>query len=123
MNAMPTVGYFEDVPRELEEAAWLDGCSRPGAFVRIALPLVRPGLVATAILGFTTSGNNFVFALVLGGTRIKTAPVAVFNFISFEEYNWGAVSAAAILITLPVLVFVFLVQRHLIRGLTAGGLR
>jgi multiple sugar transport system permease protein len=95
------IGYFEDVPRELEEAAWLDGCSRLGAFVRIALPLVRPGLVATAILGFTTSWNNFLFALVLTGTKLKTAPVAVFNFISFEEYNWGAVSAAALLITSP----------------------
>ena len=117
------IGYFEDVPRELEEAAWLDGCSRIGTFHRIALPLVRPGMVATAILGFTTSWNNFLFALVLTGTRIKTAPVAVFNFLSFEEYNWGAVSAAAILITLPVLALVFLVQRHLVRGLTAGGLR
>jgi multiple sugar transport system permease protein len=117
------IGYFEDVPRELEEAAWLDGCSRLGTFVRIALPLVRPGIVATAILAFTTSWNNFLFALVLTGTSLKTAPVAVFNFISFEEYNWGAVSAAAILITLPVLAFVFLVQRQLIHGLTAGGLR
>jgi multiple sugar transport system permease protein len=117
------IGYFEDVPRELEEAAWLDGCSRLGAFARIALPLVRPGIVATAILGFTTSWNNFLFALVLTGTKLKTAPVAVFNFISFEEYNWGAVSAAALLITLPVLAFVFLVQRQMGRGLTAGGLR
>jgi multiple sugar transport system permease protein len=117
------IGYFEDVPRELEEAAWLDGCSRLGAFARIALPLVRPGIVATAILAFTTSWNNFLFALVLTGPRLKTAPVAVFNFISFEEYNWGAVSAAALLITLPVLAFVFLVQRQMVRGLTAGGLR
>jgi multiple sugar transport system permease protein len=79
--------------------------------VDLALPLVRPGIVATAILAFTTSWNNFLFALVLTGPKLKTAPVAVFNFISFEEYNWGAVSAAALLITLPVLAFVFLVQR------------
>jgi multiple sugar transport system permease protein len=117
------IGYFEDVPREIEEAAWLDGCSRFGAFARVALPLVRPGIVATGILAFTTSWNNFLFALVLTGTRLKTAPVAVFSFISFEEYNWGAVSAAATLITLPVLAFVFLVQRQMVRGLTAGGLR
>jgi multiple sugar transport system permease protein len=91
--------------------------------VDLALPLVRPGIVATAILAFTTSWNNFLFALVLTGPKLKTAPVAVFNFISFEEYNWGAVSAAALLITLPVLAFVFLVQRQMVRGLTAGGLR
>jgi multiple sugar transport system permease protein len=60
---------------------------------------------------------------VLTGPRLKTAPVAVFSFISFEEHNWGAVSAAAILITVPVLAFVFLVQRQMVRGLTAGGLR
>lgn len=121
--AMILVGFFEDVPRALEEAAWIDGCSRVGAFWRIALPLTVPGIVAAAVIAFTYSWNNFLFALVLTGARTKTLPIAVYGFMSSDHMDWGGLSAAATLITAPVLVFVFFVQRYLIRGLAAGALK
>lgn len=122
-GAMILVGFFEDVPRALEEAAWLDGCSRFGAFVRIALPLTLPGIAAAAVVAFTYSWNNFLFALVLTGARTKTLPIAVYGFLASDHMDWGGLSAAATLITAPVLVFVFFVQRYLIRGLVAGAVK
>jgi len=121
--AMILVGFFEDIPRALEEAAWIDGCSRMGAFVRIALPLTLPGIVAAGIIAFTYSWNNFLFALVLTGAKTKTLPVAVYGFLTADQIDWGGLSAAATLITAPVLIFVFFAQRYLIRGLVAGAVK
>jgi multiple sugar transport system permease protein len=116
-------GFFEDVPRELEEAAMLDGCSRVGTFLRIVLPLSRPGIVAATILSFIASWNNFIFVLILGGKDTITLPMAVYSFVSFEDVNWGGLTAAATIITLPILALALLVQRHLTRGLTMGAIR
>jgi len=116
-------GFFEDVPRELEEAAMLDGCSRVGTFLRIVLPLSRPGIVAATILSFIASWNNFIFVLILGGKDTITLPMAVYSFVSFEDVNWGGLTAAATIITLPILALTLLVQRHLTRGLTMGAIR
>lgn len=121
--AMILVGFFEDIPRSLEEAAWIDGCSRIEAFVRIALPLTLPGIVAAGIIAFTYSWNNFLFALVLTGAKTKTLPVAVYGFLTADQIDWGGLSAAATLITAPVLIFVFFAQRYLIRGLIAGAVK
>ena len=120
---MILVGFFEDIPMALEEAAWIDGCSRFKAFVRIVLPLTLPGIVAGAVIAFTDSWNNFLFALVLTGTKTKTLPVAVYGFLSVGQVDWGGLSAAATLITAPVLCFIFFVQRYLIRGLVAGAIK
>ncbi len=117
------ISYFEDIPSELDDAARVDGCSPFGAFWRVALPLVRPGIAASAILAFIFSWNNFLFGLVLSSFRTKPLPVAVFNFMSYEEINWGGLTAAASLITLPVLFLVLLVQRHIVRGLTVGAVK
>ena len=117
------ISYFEDIPTELDDAARVDGCSPFGAFWRVALPLVRPGIAASAILAFIFSWNNFLFGLVLSSFRTKPLPVAVFNFMSYEEINWGGLTAAASLITLPVLFLVLLVQRHIVRGLTVGAVK
>lgn len=117
------ISYFEDVPADLDDAARVDGCSPYGAFWRVALPLTRPGIVASGILAFIFSWNNFLFSLVLSSYRTKTLPVAVFNFMSYEEINWGGLTAAATLITLPVLLLVLLVQRHIVRGLTIGAVK
>jgi multiple sugar transport system permease protein len=121
--AMILVGFFEDVPMALEEAAWIDGCSRLEAFFRIALPLTLPGVVAAGVIAFTYSWNNFLFALVLTGARTKTLPVAVYGFMTADQVDWGGLSAAAALITAPVLIFVFFAQRYLIRGLIAGAVK
>ncbi len=117
------ISYFEDIPSELEDSALVDGCNVYSAFWRIALPLTRPGIAASAILAFIFSWNNFLFSLVLSSYRTKTLPVAVFNFMSYEEINWGGLTAAATLITLPVLLLVLLVQRHIVRGLTIGAVK
>ncbi len=117
------IGAFEDVPLELEEAARIDGCSRWRVFTRIALPLCRTALATATILAFIFSWNNFIFALILTGPDRRTLPVAVFNFISSDEIDWGGLSAAATLITLPILVLILFVQRHIVQGLTAGGLK
>ena len=117
------VGFFEDLPRELEESGLIDGCSVLGVFRRIALPLARPGIVATAILGVIASWNNFIFSLVIAGNSTRTLPVAIFNFVSYDSLNWGGLTAASSLITLPVLLMAFLVQKHIVRGLTIGALK
>ena len=116
-------GFFEDIPRELEEAALIDGCSRIGTFVRIVLPLSKPGIVAATILSFIASWNNFIFVLILGGRDTITLPMAVYSFVSFEDVNWGGLTAAATVITVPILVLSVIVQRYLAGGLTMGAVK
>jgi len=117
------IGFFEDVPEELEHAALIDGCSYYSAFWRIALPLVRPGIVAAAILSFIFSWNNFLFSVILAGRHTRTLPIAVFNMISYEEISWGPLAAAATMITLPVIILTLIVQRHIVSGLTFGAVK
>jgi len=87
------------------------------------LPLTRPGMLATAILGIIASWNNFIFSLVIAGNSTRTLPVAAFNFVSYDSLNWGGLTAASTIITLPVLLMTFLVQKHIVRGLTFGALK
>jgi multiple sugar transport system permease protein len=117
------IGFFEEVPVELEEAARIDGCSRAGVFLRIALPLVRPGLVSAAILALIFTWNSFLFPLILAGVKTKTLPVVVYSFMTFDYLDLGGVYAASTLVTLPVVIMVLLVQRQFIRGLTLGGVK
>jgi multiple sugar transport system permease protein len=117
------IGFFEDVPRELEDAALIDGCSYFSAFGRVVLPLVRPGIVAASIVSFIFSWNNFLFSVILAGRHTRTLPIAVFNMIGFEEINWGPLAAAATMITLPVIVLTLIVQRHIVTGLTFGAVK
>ena len=117
------IGFFEDVPAELEDAALIDGCSYYGSFWRVALPLVRPGIVAAGILSFIFSWNNFLFSVILAGRHTRTLPIAVFNMINYEEISWGPLAAAATMITLPVIVLTLIVQRHIVSGLTFGAVK
>jgi multiple sugar transport system permease protein len=117
------LGFFEGVQRELEDAALIDGCSRFGSFLRVAVPLTRPGIVVSGILAFIFSWNNFIFAVVLAGPRLQTLPVAVFSMMSFEQTNWGPLAAAALLITAPVLLLTLTLQRDIVAGLSAGGMK
>ena len=115
--------FFDGVPRELEEAAWIDGCTIWGAFRRIALPLAAPGVAATGVLCFILSWNDFFFALILTRTQAMTAPVAIVNFMQYEGWEWGKIAAAGSLVMLPVIVFTFFVRSYLVRGLMAGGVK
>lgn len=117
------IGFFEDLPSELVDAAMIDGSSIYGALWRIALPLVKPGLVATAILSIIFSWNNFAFSVILAGPNTRTLPVAVFSLMSFEQFNWGPLAAAATVITLPVVAMALVMQRHIVSGLTFGAVK
>lgn len=115
--------FFDGLPRSLEEAAYVDGAGVAQAFVRIALPLAGPGLTTTAILCFLFAWNDFFYALILTRSHAMTAPVAIVNFMTFEGWEWGKITAGSTLIMLPVLVFSFLVRKYLVQGLTAGALK
>jgi multiple sugar transport system permease protein len=116
-------GHFETQPRELEEAAQIDGASAWRAFLYVALPLARPGIVVGFILAFIFSWNNFVFGAVLAGRQTRTLPVAVFNMLTFEQLSWGPLAAAAIVVTLPVLLLTIVIQKEILTGMTAGGVK
>ena len=115
--------FFESLPVELEEAAMIDGATRQGAFFRVLLPLTGPGVITSSILSFIFSWNNFMFGVVLTGAKTKTLPVAVFNFMAYSEINWGGLMAAAVTITLPVIIIALVAQRYIIQGLTAGAVK
>jgi multiple sugar transport system permease protein len=114
------MGFFRDVPRELEEAARLDGCSQIGAFCRVIVPVAVNGIITVGILGFLFSWNELMFATTLTGTTTRTAPAAISNFLLYQEVKWGPLTAAAVTVILPALAFVGFAQKHLLRGLTAG---
>jgi len=117
------ISFFEEVPIELEQAAYVDGASKLGTFFRIVLPLSMPGVVAASILAFIFSWNQFLFSLVLSGPTTKPVPVAVFNFISYGSIDFGGLGAAAVLITLPVILLTLVIQRYIVSGLTMGAVK
>jgi multiple sugar transport system permease protein len=117
------MSFYQALPAELEEAATIDGANLWGAFWWVALPLGRPGIVVSAILSFIFSWNNFIFGVVLAGRETRTLPVAVYNSLSYEQLSWGPLAAAAIVVTLPVLVLTLMIQRHIVGGLAAGAVK
>ena len=117
------IGYFEGIPQELEDVAYVDGATLWQSFRYIAMPLARPGMMVGAILAFIFSWNNFVFSVVLGGKNSRTLPSAVYNSLTFEQISWGPLAAAALLVTLPVIILTVAAQREIVAGLSAGGLK
>jgi multiple sugar transport system permease protein len=117
------IGFFDDVPVELEEAAMIDGCSRPEALLRISLPLSLPGMAATAILGFLYCWNEFLYAVILTGRESRTLPVIITSFMTNRSVLWGRIAASGSLVLIPVLIFALLAQRYLVRGLARGAVK
>jgi multiple sugar transport system permease protein len=117
------IGFFEGLPGELEEAALVDGATIWQAFRHVAFPLAMPGITVATILSFIFSWNNFIFAMVLAGRETRTLPVAVNNMLTFEQISWGPLAAAALMVTLPVLLLTLAAQKQIIAGLTAGGVK
>jgi ABC-type glycerol-3-phosphate transport system permease component len=118
------VGYLRTVPREIEEAALVDGCTPLRAFVEIVVPLALPGVATVLIFGFVQSWNEFLLATSLLTDESKyPLPVAMFNFVGQHGVQWEYVTGAVILSSFPVLILFWLVQRWFVRGLTFGGVK
>ena len=117
------IAFFEGVPRALEEAALIDGCTRSETFLRITIPLSMNGIITSAIISFIFSWNQFLFSLILSGPKTRTVPVAVYNFMSYGKIDWAGIGAAATIIVFPVLIFAFFVRNKIVEGLTRGALK
>jgi len=115
--------YFATIPRELEESAMVDGATRQYAFLKIILPLSGPGIITATTLSFIFSWNNFMFSQVLSMEKTKTLPIAVYNFLSYAEVDWGGVMAAAVAIMAPAIVLTMVFQRYVVKGLTIGAVK
>lgn len=115
-------GFFLSVPTQLDEAARLDGCGEWGTFLRVILPIVKPGLAATAIFCLINSWNEFLFALVLTGRHTQTLPVAIPSLITPIGTSWGQVAAVGTVTILPVMIVAFIVQKHIVAGMTGGAI-
>jgi multiple sugar transport system permease protein len=117
-------GFFDALPRELEEAARVDGATHRGAFRRVTLPLAAPGIAATAIYIFINSWNEFLYALTFTtGVETRTVPVGLRMFIGQYQIQWELLTAAGVLSSLPIVIAFMFIQRQLIRGLTAGAVK
>lgn len=115
--------YFDEIPKEIEEAAWIDGCSYIQAFRNVLLPMALPGIIVTMIFSIITCYNEFMFAMILTSTRAVTLPRALAAFITIQGTLWGEMSAAAFIGILPVIAFAMVVQKHLVRVMTLGALK
>ena len=118
------VGYFESIPRELEESAMIDGCTRFGSLLRIVLPLAAPGVAATAIFAFVASWSELLFAITFTSqTEMRTLSAGLLFMVGQYEIQWGQLSAGVIISTIPVAILFTYLQRHLIQGLSAGAVK
>ena len=117
-------GYFDTIPKELEEAAIMDGMGQFDIFRKIVLPLAKPGLVVTALFSFMTAWNEFILAATFLSTPTKyTLPVALQRYVGDYSTEWGRFAAGAILVSIPVMALFFALQKHLVSGLTAGSVK
>jgi multiple sugar transport system permease protein len=117
-------GYFESVPVEIEEAAMIDGCSRVGALVRIVLPISGPAIVAALVFAFIWSWNEFMVAMtMITSVNSRTLPLGIYSFLGAYNVDWNYLMAAAIVAIIPVLVLFILIERNLVKGLTAGAVK
>ena len=116
-------GYLQEIPRELEESAMVDGCTRFEVFWRIVLPLARTGLFATAVFTFVFAWNEFLFALVLTRSEITTFPVQLTRYFGGQSNFWAKIAAMSMLGTLPIFLAVAFLQRYLVRGISLGAVK
>ena len=117
------VSYFEDIPFEMEEAAYLDGASRLRTLWRIIIPQVRGGIAVTIVFVFLNAWNEFLFAVVLSGNTVRPVTVAMFNFVSVEQTLWAKLAAVSVLAMLPVVVLGIVARKNIVKGLTVGAVK
>lgn len=117
-------GYFDTIPKDLEEAAFMDGASPGQALIKVVLPLARPALAVTALFSFMTAWNEFILAAtLLNDSSLFTLPVGIQRYIGEYKAEWGKFAAAALVVSAPVTALFFALQKHLVGGLTAGGVK
>ena len=117
------VSYFEDIPFEMEEAAYIDGASRWKTLWRIIIPQVRGGIAVTVVFVFLNAWNEFLFAVVLSGNTVRPVTIAMFNFVSVEQTLWAKLAAVSVLAMLPVVILGIVAQRNIVKGLTVGAVK
>ena len=117
------MGFFEQVPYALEESALLDGCGFMQRFFRVVLPITKPGLIASAILTFTATWNEFLFAVILSIKHSKTLPVVIAGFITDKGLAWGPMAATTLVTLIPVVVLTLLVQKDFVKGMAMGAVK
>lgn len=116
--------FFDTLPREIDEAAWVDGSSYLATFLRIVLPLALPGIFSVGIFVFVLSWNEFLFAsVVMSSAQMKTIPVGISEFVTSFDVRWGEIMALGTLATLPVVIMFLAVQRYFLRGVLAGAVK
>lgn len=116
-------GFFQGIPKEIEEASFIDGCSRLGALLRVIIPICLPGIIAAVIICFIFSWNEFLFALITTGVRAQTVPIGAYSLILHTRVLWGPITAAGVTISLPIIAFVVIFQKQLVTALTFGAIR
>lgn len=117
-------GFFRSIPPDLEEAAMVDGATRMGALLRVVLPLAGPGVAAASIYAFIAAWNEFLFALTfISDEQMRTLPVVLQSFVGRAQTDWGAIMAASVLFTLPVVIFFLIVHRRLTEGMVTGAVK
>ena len=113
-----TGSFIQNIPKDFEEAAMLDGCTGFQAFVRVVLPMILPGLIPVSIIVFIFTWNELLFAMVLTGTATKTVTVGILNYIGYGQTEWGVLCAGTVIASLPVIIMAILIQKYFIRGFT-----
>ena len=116
-------GFILDIPKEMDEAAFIDGCSLWEVFWRLIMPVVMPGLIAAGIFAFISSWNEFLFALILTGGNVKTVPLVAAEVITDKEVLWGPMSAIGAMTATPIIIFTFFVQKYIVRGMSYGAIK
>jgi len=123
LGVLLMVSFIQEIPKELEEAALIDGCGQVGAFLRVTLPLVAPGLAAVGILSFVFSWNEFAAALNLTARATMTVPVAITKHALSEFTRHGEMAASSVIATIPAVILMFIGQRYIVKGMTLGALK
>jgi multiple sugar transport system permease protein len=116
-------GYFEDISVEVEQAAQLDGYTWYQVFFKVLLPLIKPGLVASALLAFIFAWNSYTFPLLLSGTKVQTLTITALRYLASDSVHYGQVAVAAIVAVLPEIIICLFIQKHLVRGLSFGAVK
>lgn len=117
------MGFFKGIPKEIEEAALIDGCSRVRAFIEVCIPVVKPGIATSAIFAFMMSWNEYFYAVIMTGNKTKTLTIFISSFVNSSGTNWGMLCAASVLVILPIMIFTIFCQKSFVRGLMGGAVK